>query len=96
MTAGPAKERDPKGGVLLNPLVRRDRLAAEVESNAARAKESEEKHAAEREALNAQIVALRQGGVKARGAARVHPPPPPSLLLPLPMSLLYTPSVDNS
>ena len=23
-------------------------------------------------------------------------PPPPSLLLPLPMSLLYTPSVDNS
>ena len=24
------------------------------------------------------------------------PPPPPSLLLPLPMSLLYTPSVDNS
>ena len=27
----------------------------------------------------------------------VHlPPPPSSLLLPLPMSLLYTPSVDNS
>jgi len=26
----------------------------------------------------------------------VGPPPPPSLLLPLPMSLLYTPSVDNS
>ena len=24
------------------------------------------------------------------------PPPPASLLLPLPMSLLYTPSVDNS
>ena len=39
------------------------------------------------------------GGFKqAHGAAAraLAPPPPPSLLLPLPMSLLYTPSVDNS
>jgi len=45
-------------------------LAAEVESNAARAKESEEKHAAERESLNAQIVALRQEVLKARETAQ--------------------------
>ena len=32
----------------------------------------------------------------ARVGAECHPPPPPSLLLPLLMSLLYTPSVDNS
>ena len=32
----------------------------------------------------------------ARGRSRPQVPPRPSLLLPLPMSLLYTPSIDNS
>ena len=45
-------------------------LAAEVESNATRAKESEEKHAAERESLNAQIGALREEVLKARKTAQ--------------------------
>jgi len=34
--------------------------------------------------------------VSTAGRARAARPPPPSLLLPLPMSLPYTPSVDNS
>ena len=38
--------------------------------------------------------ALLRGGPRRRGAAGCRHPP--SLLLPQPMSLLYTPSVDNS
>jgi len=35
-------------------------------------------------------------GLTVLAFANSVPPPPPSLLLPLPMSLLYTPSVDNN
>jgi len=45
-------------------------LAAEIETHAASAKEAAEKHAAERESLNAEIAALRQEVSKARDAAQ--------------------------
>jgi hypothetical protein len=45
------------------------------------------------------VARAAQGGARggpAQPRAARRGPPPPSLLLPLPMSLLYTPSVDNS